>query len=101
MMGKKLKYTPRSRIRAALRQLFLRSRERAEAEKRDNRTCQCCGKKKSVAKGKEVKIVVHHKNGILNWDKLIDAVYQYLLCDSSNMEVLCVDCHKKEHLKEI
>jgi hypothetical protein len=37
-MGKKLPYTPRSKVRAALRQLWLRSRERAAALKAANRT---------------------------------------------------------------
>lgn len=95
-MGKKLPNTPRSRVRAALRQLFLRSRERAAAIKRDKYTCQCCGVKQSKAKRQEVKVEVHHKEGVLNWDKIIDAVYEDLLCNPERMETLCLECHKKE-----
>lgn len=93
-MGKKLEHTPRSRIKSALRQLSLRSRERAATVKRDNNTCQECGAKGSVAKGREVKTVVHHKRGI-KWDKIIDFIYQELLVHPDHQEVLCKDCHDK------
>jgi len=49
--------TPASRVKAALRQLSLRSRERAAVIKRDSNTCQVCGKKGSRAKGREIKIL--------------------------------------------
>jgi 5-methylcytosine-specific restriction endonuclease McrA len=94
-MGKRLETTPRSRVRAALRQLWLISRERAKACKIQNNTCRKCGKKKSVAKGKEVKIEVHHLDGI-DWNGIIDMVIERILPDPSRLEVLCVDCHKKE-----
>jgi len=93
-MGKKLPYTPNSRIRSALRMLFLRSRERAAAIKRDKYTCQTCGLKQSKAKGKEAKVECHHKDGVMNWDELFKAVRQYLLCDPSLMQTLCEKCHK-------
>jgi len=48
-MAKKLPYTPNSRIKSALRQLWLRSRERAKRLKEDKYTCQKCGKKQSRA----------------------------------------------------
>lgn len=95
-MGKKLEYTPNSRIKAALRQLSLRSRERTAVVKRDNNTCQKCGKKGSTAKGEEVKTIVHHKNGI-KWDKIIEFIRKELLVNPDKQEVLCVDCHKKGH----
>lgn len=95
-MSKRLPFTPNSRIRASLRQLFLRSRERAAAIKRDKYTCRKCGRKQSVAKGKEFKVQVHHLEGIMNWDKLFEAVRQYLLCDPSLMEVLCEECHDEK-----
>ena len=88
--------TPRSRIKGMLRQLWLRSAERSEALKRDKYTCCKCGVKQSQKKGFEVKVEVHHKNGILNWDKIIDLILEELLCNPDNLEVLCVDCHKKE-----
>jgi hypothetical protein len=96
-MGKKLPTTPRSRVRSALRQVFLRSRERAAALKRTKNACERCGIKASVAKGREVKLHVHHAGRIANWDKVIDLVFEELLCDPSKLTVLCVACHEKEH----
>ena len=93
-LGKKLPYTPNSRIRSVLRQLFLRSRERAAALKRDKYTCQKCGKKQSRAKGQEIFVQVHHKDGIENWEALFEAVRRYLLCDPSMLETLCEECHE-------
>ena len=95
-MGKRLEYTPNSKIKAALRQLFLRSRERGNAIKRDRYTCQKCGKKQSRAKGKEVFVEVHHKEGVVNWDEIYRVVREYLLCSPDNMETLCKDCHREE-----
>ena len=94
-MGKKLKYTPRSRIRSVLRQhIWLRSRERAAALKRESYTCEICKRKQSKAKGKEFKVEVHHLAGVANWEGLIDSVYKDLLCDPENLQVLCKECHK-------
>jgi len=91
--------TTNSQIRAALRRLFLRSRERAAALKRDNYTCQDCGAKQSRAKGKEVYVQIHHKEHILNWSELFKAVRGYLLCDPSELETVCKECHKKKGKK--
>ena len=99
-MGKRLPYTPNGQIRSALRALWLRSRERSAALKRDQNTCQRCGRKKSVAKGRECKVEVHHLGGVLNWDKLIGAIREYLLCDPDKLETICVDCHRREHGKK-
>lgn len=96
-MGKKKPNTPRSRVKAALRQVWLRSRERAAALKRENNTCQHCKRKASKAKGKEFSVEVHHIDGILNWDKILTLIYEQLLCDPVNLEVLCKECHLKEH----
>lgn len=96
-MGKKLPTTPRSRVRAALRQVWLRSRERAAALKAAGHRCSRCNVKASVAKGREVKVQVHHRRGICNWEAVIDAVYREILCDPANLEVMCVACHAKEH----
>lgn len=95
-MGRRSIGTPRSRVRNALRMMWLRSRERAAAIKREQNTCQRCGKKGSVAKGREVKTQVHHTLGIGNWEKVIDLIYAELLCDPSLLKVLCVDCHGQE-----
>jgi 5-methylcytosine-specific restriction endonuclease McrA len=72
------------------------SPERASALKRDNYTCQKCGRKQSRAKGKEQKVEVHHKVGVLNWDKMTDNIFQYLLCEVKHLVTLCPECHKKE-----
>lgn len=78
-----------------LRQIFLRSAERAEALKRDKYTCCDCGIKASKKKGHEVKVQVHHKEGIDVWDEIIELIYEQLLCDPDKLETLCVDCHNK------
>jgi 5-methylcytosine-specific restriction endonuclease McrA len=91
-MGRKLLTTPRSRVRQVLRQLSLRSRERASCLRRDKYTCQVCGVKQSKAKGRDVEVVVHHRKGIL-WDVLIDVVYEMLLCHPDDMQTLCKKCH--------
>ena len=101
-MGKKLTYTPNSRIKAALRQLWLRSRERAAALKRDKYTCGACSVKQSRAKGKEVFVEVHHLQGVVNWQDIYKFIRAALLCGPENLETLCPDCHKKkEDLKNL
>jgi len=94
-MGKKLLYTPNSQIRSAFRKLWLRSRERAATLKRDGYSCVRCGVKQSKAKGREIEVEVHHKEGVTNWDELFFAIKEFLLCDPEDMETLCKDCHKK------
>ena len=95
-MAKKLPYTPNSRIKSALRQLWLRSRERAKRLKIDNYTCQKCGIKQSRAKGREVYIEVNHKEGVLNWEEVYRVIREFLLCDPEYLETLCKECHKQE-----
>ena len=95
-MGKKLLYTPNSRIKVALRQLWLRSREHAATKKRDKNCCVRCGIKQSKAKGREIKVEVHHLEGVQNWQEIYNVIRKYLLCDPEKMETLCKECHKKE-----
>ena len=95
-MGKRLPYTPNGKITSALRQLWLRSRERAAAMKREKYTCERCGVKQSTAKGKEVKVVVHHKDRI-DWTGIAQLVRDRIMQTPDKLEVLCVDCHDKEH----
>lgn len=97
-MGKRLPYTPNSQIKSALRRLFLRSREHSAVLKRDKYTCTVCGTKKSVAKGKEVYVEVHHIDHIDNWQELYKAIRLYLLCDPDKMTTLCKECHRDEGL---
>lgn len=95
-MSKKLPTTPRSKVKAAIRQVWLRSRERAAALKRDGYTCQCCGRKQSKAKGKEQSIEVHHVNGI-DWDGVVDLIIERVLRPPEELKTVCPDCHKAEH----
>ena len=100
MPKKNPRFTPNSQIKNALRMLFLRSRERSFAVKRDKNTCQACGVKNSRAKGREVYVEVHHLDGVTNWDKMFDVIRQELLVEPEGMTCLCKDCHKKEHAKD-
>ena len=94
-MGKRLPYTPNSRIRQALRRLWLTSRERAAALKRTNYCCEVCGVKQSKVKG--VVLEVHHVDGVLNWEELFSAVRKFLLVNPTKQMPLCKSCHEKEH----
>lgn len=97
-MGKRLLHTPNSKIRAALRQLWLRSRERAKALKETGYCCSDCGIKQSKAKGREVSLEVHHDPKI-DWTGVIQLIRDRLL--SVPQYPLCKECHKKKHkLKE-
>ena len=98
-MGKRLLETPNSQIRSALRRLFLRSRERAKRLKDDKYTCQVCGVKQSKARGKEIKVEVHHTENI-DWLDIIAYIRKTLLVDPEKMTTRCIPCHKKEHEKE-
>jgi len=98
-MGKKLPTTPRSRVRAALRQLFLRSRERAACLKAAGYKCERCGVKQSVAKTNPQKIQCHHRAGIGNWERTIDEIFEQILCNPKMLEAICPRCHDAEHAK--
>ena len=87
--------TSKTQIVRSLRQLWLRSRERAEALKRDNYTCQHCKAKQSRKKGKEQKVEVHHKEGIENWDEIIRKIRMEILCHWDDLITLCPACHQK------
>jgi len=91
-MPEKKPWTPRSRVKNALRQLWLRSRERQAALRRDHYACRKCGLKQSRAKGKEAYVTSHHIYGI-DWEALIDLVYERLLVPAEKQVTLCVDCH--------
>ena len=89
--------TPRSRVKGMLRQIFLRSRERHAALKRDNYTCQGCSRKQTQKKGQEFKVQVHHKDPIEeHWQEIIDLMFKYVLCDPEKLKTLCKDCHDEE-----
>ena len=96
MLAIKKPETPKTTVRNALRQIWLKSRERAAALKRDNYTCQSCMRKQTLAKGKEFKVHVHHKDNI-NWDGLVDLIKERLLQTPDRLTTLCKECHDKEH----
>lgn len=95
-MGRRIPNTPRSRIKNVLRQLWLRSRERAAAMKREHYTCQGCGLKQSKAKGREVEVQAHHADGI-DWDGIVDVIAERVLQEPSRLVVLCKACHEGRH----
>lgn len=95
-MSRKKPTTPRSRIKNAIRMVWLRSRERAAAIKREKNTCQRCGAKGSVKKSHEVAIQVHHIDGI-DWDGVVDLVIARVLPSPERLEVICKNCHANEH----
>lgn len=92
--------TPRGRVKAAIRQLWLRSRERAAALKRDKYTCQKCGVKQSKAKGKEIKVEVHHKGLEIEWETIVDYIIAEVLRTPEALQTLCPGCHKNIHEKK-
>ena len=96
-MGRKSPNTPRSRIKNALRQVFLRSRERAAALKATENHCADCGVKQTMAKGREVKLEVHHEPPI-DWNGVVELIEERVL--RVPMTPLCKDCHKKRHEKK-
>ncbi len=88
--------TPKAQIIRGLRLIWMRSRERAQCLKNNSYTCQRCTRKKSKKKGQEVKVEVHHKKGITNWDKIVELIRQELLINPTELECLCKECHKEE-----
>ena len=85
--------TPKTQIQSALRQLWLRSRERACVLKRDQYTCRECNKKQTRKKGEEVYVEVHHNEGVM-WDEIIKYIRENLLVDNTKLVTLCKECHK-------
>jgi 5-methylcytosine-specific restriction endonuclease McrA len=94
---KKKPCTPKSRIKNALRLLWLRSRERAARLKMDNYSCQECGCKQSRTAGKEVCVEVHHIHKIPDWEGITQIIYDNVLVPPEDLITLCKDCHKKMH----
>ena len=95
-MGKRLPYTPNGKIKNAMRIIWLRSRERAAALKATGYCCAVCGVKQSVAKGREVKLDVHHRNGI-DWDGIIEQFRTRVLQEPEDLVPMCGACHDKMH----
>lgn len=95
-MGKRMAGTPKGQIISALRRLFLRSRERAAALKRDKNTCWTCKRKASKAKGREVAVEVHHIDPV-QFDRLVEMIREELLVSPEGLMTVCRACHKDEH----
>lgn len=91
-MSRRKPTTPRSQVRSALRRLWLRSRERQAALKRDCYTCQECGQKQSKAKGRELSVEVDHLDGI-EWENILDYIYRHLLVSPDRLETVCKADH--------
>jgi predicted HNH restriction endonuclease len=91
---KRKPYTPSSRIRSALRLLWMRSRERGEALKNTGYCCSVCGIKQSAEKGRVVKLEVHHVDGC-DWEGVIDMIRQKILQTPEKLAPVCKPCHKK------
>jgi predicted HNH restriction endonuclease len=93
-MGTKLPYTPNSKIRQAVRLLWMRSRERSAALRAHGYCCAHCGVKQSAAKGREVKLDVHHIDGV-DWSGFCDEVRRRILHKPERLLPLCESCHDK------
>lgn len=91
--------TPKSKVRSAIRQLWLRSRERAARLKQDGYCCVVCNRKQSKAKGKEFAVEVHHVHGI-DWEGITESICERVLQDPSRLVTLCRECHEKTHREE-
>lgn len=96
---KKLPRTPRSIVRNRLRLLFLHSRERHTALKRDKYQCVKCGVKQSTARGHEQRVEVDHLDGV-EWEELIDLIYERLLVSPEKLQTLCESDHAEKTLVE-
>jgi len=59
-----------------------------EIYKRDNYTCQECGKDANQLRKMGLKLHCHHKEGIKTGKKLFD---------NNNLITLCEECHSREH----
>lgn len=95
-MGRKLLHTPSSKIRSALRRLWLQSRERSQALKIHDYRCACCGAKQSRRQGHECYLDVHHIDGV-EWHEVIELIRRYLLVKPERLQPLCEKCHDKLH----
>ena len=98
-MGKRLPYTPNSKIKHALRILWMRSRERGNSLKNTDYCCSMCGVKQSKAKGREVTLDVHHVEKEINWERIYRVLREELLVPAEKLAPLCRACHEKIELE--
>ncbi len=74
--------TPKSQIRAALRQLWLRSRERGLCLKESGGKCFNCGLQP---------VEIHHQRPI-DWESIFMVIREELL--NTELLAVCRDCHQ-------
>ena len=99
-MSAKKPWTPRSRIRSAIRLLWMKSRERAKVLKDAEYRCSECNIKQTRAgkdKTKWVYLEVHHVSMIDVWNEIIDLIAKKIL--ESEQICLCKKCHHDLHEK--
>lgn len=87
--------TTQSVIKHALRRLWLQSRERRAALKRDGYTCQTCHRKQSKAKGREFAVEVDHLDGEIDWKVIVEFLRRTLLVPHDRLETICKEDHDK------
>ena len=80
--------TKRALVYAAIRKIWLYSRERAYTLKIEGNRCEECNKTEGVE--------VHHKDGT-SLKAIVDMIYEVLLVHPDRLEVLCKDCHNEKH----
>lgn len=98
------KTTTNGVIMSALRRLWMRSPERAQALKDTGYMCTNCGVKQSKAKGKEQKIQVHHiipvKQDKEWFPRVCEELREHFFVPPEELEPLCPDCHHSHHESE-
>ena len=97
MPKKQQRRTPDGALRSWLRRgVWMKSFEKSYALRRESYCCEHCGVKNSRAKGKKVRVIVHH-NKMINWDKIFKVLRAELLVSPNQLTCLCDECHKLEH----
>ena len=97
-MPKKLTHSSDAFLSSAIRRyIWLKSRERSLALQRTGYCCEVCGVKQSRAKGREVKVEVHHER-LIGWARIFKVLREELF--SCKLEVLCEKHHDERHGKK-
>jgi hypothetical protein len=76
--------------------IWLRCPERYNALKETAQCCCTCGVKKSQAKGRVVKMYVHHLHRP-NWERILQVLKEELFSEPIYLWPLCVECHDDLH----
>lgn len=89
---KKKKFNPVSYITSYARKGWLFSQVRRDALKIANNACECCG----ATKKDGAKLEVHHREPV-DLYREIKKLCEKLMPPVELLDVLCHECHKKEH----